>query len=631
MTFSQRINNLTLSWKIALPVLASVVLVSLFVIVGVLPTVEREIMDTKRQMLMSEVETAVSLVHGFEQKAVSGALSVEEAQRQALEQVRGLRFMGKEYFYIYNLQCVCLMHPTAAALVGKEQTGLQDAKGKYMMRDAAQIASTAGKGFIEYYFPKAGDESKTPYPKLGAISRVGTWDWFVGTGIYIDDVERELFKLRITVISGLVIVTVLVLVSGWWLAQRIIQPVSALNDAAGRIAAGDTNVHVAVDSSNELGRLAVSFNTMMGTIRLGIEELQREKAGVERKVEEAVRQLQQEKDYLAQSIDAILGTIERFAKGDLTVTVATTEAGSDDEISDIARLYAGFNQAAQSIRNTMRQVASAAESTTYAGTVISSDTEQMAAATEEQTAQMNSFAAIIERVAQTIGESTRQASIAAEQAALAGTSAQEGGRIIREAIGRMESIADAALASARTIEKLETSSHQINEILSVIEGIANQTNLLALNAAIEAARAGEQGRGFAVVADEVRKLAERTSQATKQVGLVMQKVQQDVAIATKTMRESTSAVEEEKLLTIQAERSLHDIIDRTSHAAELIRHVAAASEEQRSSGAMMLDSIAMMKTVIGQTSEGARNIARTADDVRSLTQELQEVLNQFHV
>jgi len=606
-----------------MPVIGTVVIISAFVAFGILPYIERRLTESKREMLMSEIGTIVSLIQEFEKAAQDGTLSTDEAKTQAMERVRNIRFMGKEYFYIYDLHCVCLMHPTAPNLVGKPQWELRDAKGKAMMREITEIVRRDGKGFLTYYFPKAGDESKTPYPKIGAFSRTKSWDWFVGTGIYVDDVEDEIRVLRWTVLGGLLLVGVLVILAALYIVRKISQPIEQLDRAASKMAAGDRSVRVRVEDGSEIGRLAASFNSMVEGISAAFAELQAEKANVERKVVEATHQLQQEKDYLARSIDQILQVIERFRDGDLTTQLSNTEHG------DIGRLYEGFNQASASLRQTMMQVSDAVQTTTEASDTIVADTEQMASATAQQTAQMESLVVSIKQAAKTISQTTYKAVYATQQAEQAGQSAKEGGKVIHEAIDRMEQIANSALAAAKTIATLEASSNQINDILQTIAEIADQTNLLALNAAIEAARAGDQGRGFAVVADEVRKLAERTSEATKEVNKVIAEIQRGISVAMKTMQASADEAIAQRELTSKAEDSLATILETTNSVSLTISQLAEASEGQTQSGQRMLENIEQMQSVVQQTASSAQNIANTAENLRTLTNALQNALRHF--
>jgi methyl-accepting chemotaxis protein len=181
------------------------------------------------------------------------------------------------------------------------------------------------------------------------------------------------------------------------------------------------------------------------------------------------------------------------------------------------------------------------------------------------------------------------------------------------------------------VRELGKSSDQIGEIISVIDDIADQTNLLALNAAIEAARAGEQGRGFAVVADEVRKLAERTTKATKEIAGMIKKIQVDTAGAVSSMEQGTGEVEKGKQLADRAGASLQEIVGVSQKVTDMVTQIAAASEEQSSASEQISKNVEAISKVTGETAQGTQQIARAAEDLNRLTEKLQELTSRFTV
>ena len=209
--------------------------------------------------------------------------------------------------------------------------------------------------------------------------------------------------------------------------------------------------------------------------------------------------------------------------------------------------------------------------------------------------------------------------------------AVKGGDAVDQSLIKMNKIADVVNKSADTVFSLGQNSDKIGEIVQVIDDIADQTNLLALNAAIEAARAGEQGRGFAVVADEVRKLAERTSKATKEISTMIRDIQNDTGKAVSSMKEGTKEVEVGKTLFSEAGSILTEIVDGGNKVSEIINQVASASEEQSTTAEQIGKSIDDINKVTQDSSEGLQQIAIAAQELNRLMTGLHEMINKFKV
>jgi methyl-accepting chemotaxis protein len=240
-------------------------------------------------------------------------------------------------------------------------------------------------------------------------------------------------------------------------------------------------------------------------------------------------------------------------------------------------------------------------------------------------------AVAIEQMTRTILETTKNASTASDNVKNAGIIAEEGGKVVEDTIQGMVRIADVVSQAADTVKQLGKSSNQIGEIIQVIDDIADQTNLLALNAAIEAARAGEMGRGFAVVADEVRKLAERTTKATKEIAVMIKQIQKDTTYAVESIEKGTQEVESGKSLTNKAGNSLKEIISASNKVVDDVNQVTSASEEQSSTAEQISTRIESISNVSDESAAGIQMIAKSAEDLNRLTENLQNLISRFNI
>ncbi|MDP2689170.1 MAG: HAMP domain-containing methyl-accepting chemotaxis protein, partial [Deltaproteobacteria bacterium] len=319
-------------------------------------------------------------------------------------------------------------------------------------------------------------------------------------------------------------------------------------------------------------------------------------------------------------------TVEKFANGDLTtragISIRFLGKEIKDEVSDLGQsvdvMAAKMSGVIGRITDSSNLLASASEQ-------LSASSTQITEGANRQSSQTLQAATSMEEMNATVIEVARNSQVASSSAREAQTIATKGGDVVTQAITAMQEVADSTSVTADTIKNLGKSSEEIGTIVSVINDIADQTNLLALNAAIEAARAGEQGRGFAVVADEVRRLAERTTKATKEISGMIKSIQNETAKAVEAMGEGTYKVENGVKLANEAGDSLKRIVTGVESVTDMINHIATSAEQQSATTdeiTQNMDSIADVAksnvTAIGEVANASNEMARLATELKEL-------------
>jgi methyl-accepting chemotaxis protein len=280
------------------------------------------------------------------------------------------------------------------------------------------------------------------------------------------------------------------------------------------------------------------------------------------------------KTIIIRPLRTIANKMQHVADGDLSSEI---EINRNDEIGELA---GSINTAVDKMRTTLTTVLeSSCQVATAVGTVYATS-EQMAIGAEEVAVQASTVATAGEEMAATSCDIANNCQMAAEGSRVATDEANRGAEIVLNSINIMSRIADRVRASAQTVANLGARSDQIGEIVGTIEDIADQTNLLALNAAIEAARAGEQGRGFAVVADEVRALAERTTRATHEISGMIKTIQKETKDAVSAMNEGVLEVEQGTEQATHSGKALERILDQINSLGMQVNQIATAAEEQ---------------------------------------------------
>ena len=329
-------------------------------------------------------------------------------------------------------------------------------------------------------------------------------------------------------------------------------------------------------------------------------------------------------ELLDRSLSDFLRLVSIISEGDLT------GRGNDAE-GPLASVSTALNKMLDNFGAMLTRVKQIGLSVTSSATEILAASEQIAAGAQRQADEITNTSSAVEEMAASMSQVSRNAEASAEAARRALDMAEHGDKSVRDTSEAMGRINTAVQGTAEKMRLLAKRSSEISEIIDLINDVAAQTNLLSLNAAIEAAHAGEAGLGFSVVAEEIRKLAERSARATRDVGALIKAIQNETSEALDAMEAGMKEVRDGSTLAEQARQSLQDISTVVRQSAELIEEISAASEEQARVTRNLAGAMQTVSSITLETSAGAHETAQTIQGMVSLSEQLNEGISRFKV
>ena len=543
------------------------------------------------------IETAQGVVKHYYDQAQAGRLTKEKAQEEAFEALRAMRYDNGNYFFVSDFTGMTLMHGANRSM--EHNQVLQTTTLSKVTTAILDVATHQGAGYVHYEVAKQGETE--PKPKISYIATFKPWDWIVGTGIFVDDIDAKVNTAFMqTAGTGLAMALVVAMVA-YLLARGIVGPLGRVVAAQERLIADDLSFDVMdADRADEIGRLA------RGVLAAKESAIERKKLAAEADArrrsdqEELQRKAELDRKYIAefeQFMGSLTKALERLSDGDLTYRLSNAFA------AEYEKIRADFNTSVEKLQQTMLHV-SANTSAIRAGTKeITSAADDLSRRTEQQAASLEETAAALDEITATVRKTAQGATHAREVVSTAKSDAERGGSVVRQAIDAMNGI--------------EKSSQQIGQIIGVIDEIAFQTNLLALNAGVEAARAGEAGRGFAVVASEVRALAQRSAEAAKEIkSLIMA---------------SRGQVEQGVDLVAETGKALERIFTQVAEIDKVVSEIASSAQEEATGLQEVNTAVNQMDQVTQQNAAMVEESTAASHTLAQETEELTKLIGRFQV
>ena len=443
--------------------------------------IDTSMRQSKEKQLISVVEAAGSVVQHFQSQEADGSISREEAQKRALQALKGIRYAGSEYLWINDTGTPfpkMVMHPTVPALDGQlldrdafnKATRMYSVDGSFnvplananLFQSFVKLIGSHGQGFVAYEWPKPGKNGGVTselYPKLSYVKIFEPWRWVIGTGVYVDDLNAAYWQMAWGVLGALAVVS--------------------------------------------LATLAVAL-----VFRRGILD-----------------------DIGGELTEAVTAT-KRIADGDLATQVASNRTVPHSMLASLESMRAGLDTLASAIVRDSHSLSSDMA-------VLTADASSMGTRLSLQKNTFDEVRSVVEKLQAQMLIMADMASETETSTRSIASRSIDGVAMMNNAMHDMHRIAEIIDKSSAEVQVLSEQARSVGSIVGLIHDIADQTNLLALNAAIEAARAGESGRGFAVVADEVRKLAERTATATQEISTTVGEIQKKILDVVAEMHSAT--------------------------------------------------------------------------------------------
>lgn len=498
-----------------------------------------------------------------------------------------------------------------------------DKEGKFVKENAPALAAlktTYTAGTVRSFDPDENEHLLLGYAPFGKLVGMPTLSLTAIQGVDTQIAFAPQRQLLWIFALGTGLTAIAVAALAVYIANRATRPILAATEAVEKVGQGELDTRLEVKGGDELATLGVNINQMAGQLQ---DLLQAQEAEAQRQEAEAQHQRQQ-KEGLQQEVIKLLLEIEGAQKGDLTVKGQVTE-GVVGSIAD------AFNTTIAKLRNLVLQAQTVSNQVNDLSQRGETSVRQLSETALTQADELNQALQAVAEMntsIQSVAESATEAAKIAHQTLL---EAQAGDSTMDKTVDSIDKIRSTVAGTAKKVKQLAESSQEISQIVGIISGISEKTNLLAFNASVEAARAGEHGQGFRVVADEVRRLADRVTESTKDIQILVSTIQQETAAVLQAMEQSTSEVVTGTELVLQTKQILQGLAQTSQEMDAYLQTISSSTFAQTQASQQVNQTMAGVATIAQENSSEAKDVVNNLKTLVAQAQSLQSAIAQFRV
>ncbi len=594
-----RFSNVRIGYRLFLVVLVGVLGFIAYAVVS-LTQLHQTLLADRQSRIREHVEIARTLVEAIASEAARAGRSQAEAQREVLGALSRVRYDGNDYFWVNDMAGTMLMDPADHALVGQNLLKLRDCSrlaktasgqlvpaGHLIFPDMIDVVRKHGGGF--YHYTWSNELAKiSPRPKVSYVAGIPRWGWVIGTGVWVTDADR-IFRQQAIRLAALGLLSIVVGIAvSIWITTGVTGPLRSVSLQLTNLAEGRVDIDIPGDDrGDEIGAMA--------------------------------RALVAVREHLVEIADAA----DEIARGNLTVEVRA--------VSEHDRLGLAIKTMLERLSSLVADAAFAAKAVHTGATTIAESVENQSVISSELSASVAQITSTMEELSASSFQISEHSGLVADTARVTWESSKKGAEAMEQLSGKMAGIHLENQNNLKEILALGDASKEISKVMAIINAIADQTRLIAFNAALEAASAGEAGRRFGVVAAEIRRLADSVTDSTSEIEGKVNQIQGSISRLVITSERGTASVVEGMAAATESADRLGELVAAARKTAGAAEQISLSTQQQKTAASQVVVALREIVSASNQTADGMTQLSEVSRNMASLSSDLDFQVERFRV